>query len=433
MKAVRQSRSAIFSLSLLLSACGLEIGEDTDLTNVGAVTTGPLKSSAQTLLWSGTVEPGDPTPAVCEGNPCDSFPLTVALPTDVWTGHAGAVQVAVRWPFVFDSLSLYVTQGSTLIASATGEISEGEILMMPNLPNGNYTIYVAWNPISADTSISYDLLAEVEYNLNALPAGDRLPDLQMRTSPNVTFNTPSFPIFGWPEPAPGDTCFPIETQEEGAQTCLRFDQVLANRGEGNLEMRLAIPNDPEDPSTDALQRITRTDGTSYDRVAGEWEFHPSHDHYHYKGFAQARLWNADSHGKRLGSAPVRQGRKVSFCIIDVRIDAWAQKGDVPRNYRVPTCLFPTDGDDAFSYIVSGVTRGWADIYDWFLPDQYIEVSGLPNGIYVVESVADPDNGILEANEANNCFGNVIRLENVDLPSRSVTILGDAKKCGLEPM
>ncbi len=161
---------------------------------------------------------------------------------------------------------------------------------------------------------------------------------------------------------------------------------------------------------------------------GTWEFHPSHDHYHYQQFAQARLWNADKHGKRLGSAPVRTGQKVSFCIIDVIIDAWTEDGDIPRNYRVPRCLEPTEFDETFSYIVSGITRGWADTYNWFLPDQYIEVSGLPDGHYVIESIADPENGILELDESNNCFGNHIFMKNVDLPSRSVDLLGDAKKC-----
>ena len=427
---VRAGGLAVGLLAVASSGCvGDDLGgAEAGLEEYESQTTGPLKSPNQTLLWSGTVGTGDPTPAVCGGNPCDSFPLTVDLPAGVWTGHSGAVQVAVRWPLQFNSLSLYVYQGSTQVASAEGIISEGEVLMIPNAPNGNYTIYVAWNPISVQPAVSYELLAEVEYDLNPMPSRDLLPDLAMRTAPNVTFDTPSFPIFGWPEPQPGDTCYPIETFEDGAQTCLRFDQVMANRGEGKLELKLAIPNDPENTATNAVQEIQTTDGTTYDRIAGSWEYHEAHGHFHYREFAQARLWQADSHGKRVGSAPVRTGHKVSFCIIDVRIDAWAEEGDLPRQYGVPRCLFPTEFDDEYSYIVSGITRGWADVYDWYLPDQYIEVSGLPDGDYVVESIADPENGIVEEDESNNCFSNVIRLRDVDLPSRSVELLGDGQKC-----
>ena len=421
--------AAVFGLLAAgVSGCAVEGVDDTTLEELAAVTTGPLMSPAQTLLWSGTVDAGDATPAECAGNPCDAIPLTVDLPPGVWTGHSGAVQVAVRWTNFFNSLHLFVYQGSTLVASAEGEVSEGELLMLPNAANGEYTIYVARAPFSADASIAYELLAEVEYDINLTPSRDLLPDLVMRSAPNVVFATPSFPIFGWPEPQPGDTCFPIETAEDGAQTCLRFDQLLANRGEGPLELKLALPNDPEDLSNNTVQEVTRTDGTTYDRLAGSWEFHEAHGHFHYREFAQARLWKADAHGKKVGSAPVRVGNKVSFCIIDVKIDAWAQDGDVPRRYGVPRCLFPTEFDEEFSYIVSGISRGWADIYNWFLPDQYLEVSGLPDGDYIVESIADPANGILESDETNNCFGNLIRLKNVDLPSRSVQMLGDGKKC-----
>jgi hypothetical protein len=432
MKSVKLTRAGGLGVALMastLSGCAFDaMGEDIVSVEKKSGVDHVLTSKKKPVEWSGTIEPGDATPDVCGGNPCDSFPLQIDLPHNVWDHKPGAVQVAVRWDNLFDSLSLHVYQGDTLVASAEGEVSQGEIVMIPLAANGSYTVYVSWNPISEDEVVPYDLLAEVEYDLDLTPSRDLLPDLVMRSSPIVTFATPSFPIFGWPEPEPGDTCFPIETFEDGAHTCLRFDQVLANRGEGKLELKLAIPNDPDNPANNALQEISRTDGTTFDRVAGTWEFHPSHDHYHYQQFAQARLWNADEHGKRVGSAPVRTGQKVSFCIIDVIIDAWGEKGDIPRSYRVPRCLEPTEFDEAFSYIVSGITRGWADTYNWFLPDQYIEVSGLPDGHYIIESIADPENGILELDETNNCFGNHIFMKNVDLPSRSVDLLGDAKKC-----
>ena len=157
----RAAGLAVGLLALAVSGCSVEGVNDAQLEELESVTTGPLMSPAQTLLWSGTVEPGDPTPAQCGGNPCDSFPLTVALPEDIWVGHDGAVQVAVRWPFVFDSLSLYVYQGSTLVASAEGMISEGEVLMMPSLANGEYTIYVAWNPVSTVTQACRELFGNI--------------------------------------------------------------------------------------------------------------------------------------------------------------------------------------------------------------------------------------------------------------------------------
>ena len=58
-------------------------------------------------------------------------------------------------------------------------------------------------------------------------------------------------------------------------------------------------------------------------------------------------------------------------MVDVEIDAWAEKGDGPRTYNAPDCLFPTESDEDNDYLVQGITAGWADVYEWYLPDRYI--------------------------------------------------------------
>ena len=68
---------------------------------------------------------------------------------------------------------------------------------------------------------------------------------------------------------------------------------------------------------------------------------------------------------------------MSFCIADIRIDAWAEKGDGPRTYIAPDCLFPPLSDATVDQFKQGLNPGWADIYDWYIPDQYLEVSGVP--------------------------------------------------------
>ena len=71
--------------------------------------------------------------------------------------------------------------------------------------------------------------------------------------------------------------------------------------------------------------------------------------------------------------------KVSFCMADIRIDAWGEKGDGPRKYYAPDCLFPVSSDGVIDHYRQGINNGWADVYDWYIPDQYIEVTGVPNG------------------------------------------------------
>jgi subtilase family serine protease len=68
------------------------------------------------------------------------------------------------------------------------------------------------------------------------------------------------------------------------------------------------------------------------------------------------------------------------------------------------------------------------VYDWYIPDQYIEVTGVPNGYYRLEFCADPDNSVEEADEDNNCLVNHIRLTGMGTPSKHVEVLGVIDEC-----
>jgi hypothetical protein len=215
-------------------------------------------------------------------------------------------------------------------------------------------------------------------------------------------------------------------QEDGAQTCLRFDQIIANRGRGPVEIAFQVPSGAtpdEDVAFPVAQRVHRSDGTFIDRPGGSVSFHAIHGHYHYSSFANALLWRTNRRGTRLGSEPIAASHKVSFCMADIRIDAWGEKGDGPRTYYAPDCLFPSvDGDEIDEYR-QGINNGWADVYDWYIPDQYIEVTGVPSGYYRLEFCADPLNEIEEEDETNNCIVNHIRLSGMETGNNQVWVLG----------
>jgi hypothetical protein len=170
------------------------------------------------------------------------------------------------------------------------------------------------------------------------------------------------------------------------------------------------------------QRVYRSDGSVGERPAGSVELHGVHGHYHYSSFATTELWRSNRRGDRLGSTPVRGAQKVSFCIADIRVDAWGKKGDGPRTYYAPDCLFPASTDGNIDHFVQGLTNGWADVYDWYIPDQYIEVTGVPNGHYLLLFCADPENSIRESDETNNCLTNHIVLSGMGTPAQSVLVL-----------
>ena len=127
---------------------------------------------------------------------------------------------------------------------------------------------------------------------------------------------------------------------------------------------------------------TRNIGTA-DLVLGNpaaspsFEWGPCHGHHHFRSFAQYRLLTAS------GSL-VRTGKKVGFCLMDIT--------------RVSTAANPSA---RYTCSNQGIQAGWADIYSANLSGQWIDVTGLPAGPYVLEIALDPLNVIDELDETNN--------------------------------
>jgi hypothetical protein len=127
---------------------------------------------------------------------------------------------------------------------------------------------------------------------------------------------------------------------------------------------------------------TRNIGTA-DLVLGNpassslFEWGSCHGHYHFKSFAQYRLLDAS------GSL-VRTGKKVGFCLMDIS-------------------RFDTSANPSARYTCSnqGIQAGWADVYSSNLSGQWIDITGLPAGSYILEIIMDPMNLVDELNESNN--------------------------------
>ncbi len=406
-----------------------------------------LRSPAQVVQWSGTAfSDGAVANEIpeCEGLPCDRYDLTLDLPNGVWNDKPGGVQVAVRWGGVATGLTLYVYRNGVRVAASEGHVASAQSALVPTPVNGTYQVYVAYDfmtPGAFDMTpaerIPYEALAEVEYTPSAQPKRVLLPDLTARPQRNVMIEVPPA-IKLFEAGTPTTSCFPSEIEDEQAKLCMRFDQVLANDGEGPLEIRFQPVEAPTPwQKGPIVQRVYASDGTFTDRAGGDWEFHATHSHYHYTGFALSRLYTVDANGKR-GASPVRSrrhrlgqigalsgtARKVSFCLVDVEIDKWALKGDAPRGYSADDCLAP--GEDG--YMVQGLSRGWSDIYDWYLPDQYLDVFGLADGLYLLETVADPDNTLQETNETNNCGAVYVRLSGLATSHPQAALVGPAPAC-----
>ena len=402
-----------------------------------------LKNAARPITWSSTVTAGSgPVAEVPEcSNGCSRFDVTLALPSPAWQ-KPGGVQIAIRWVSrtLGDNLKLFVYRDGALIAKSDGIISTAQSVLVREPGNGVMTVYVAHDPDSPNASIEYDGLVEVEHDARVAPIRLLTPDLEVRPQRNLGFD-PGGVFFDTISPL-YPSCYQSEVDEEDAKTCLRFDQIFANVGDGPLELRFAVPSGTTPAAVTAVQRRYSSDPNAapQDDTVGAVEFHAVHGHYHFSSFGISRLWSVDGSKNKVKvirehkqtrmfeSAVQRSGRKVSFCLADIEIDFWGEKGDAPRKHNAPDCLFPSSSDGTTDTFVQGISNGWADVYDWYLPDQYMEVTGVPDGVYLLDTIADPDNLLREENESNNCGGIYLRLSGMGTATLSAEILGPAPKC-----
>lgn len=367
-----------------------------------------LDHPRETVRWSGGPLDGVGVLAACDvGGECGVHELVIDLPAQTWQ-RPGGVQIGIRWADENDDLDLYVEgPGASVAAESARPVSTAESVLLDVPANGRYRVLVV--PAGAK-EVTYEAFAQVERPPKLQPVRELLPDLVSLPARNVKVATSAY-LFDLDVPSLPNGCYPEEVIEQGARRCLRFDQSIANVGDGPFELRYRLDGIAQ--SQQLTQRLYGSDGSYRDRFADTYEFHPAHAHFHYTNFGQAHLWASNAAGQRLGDEPARSGRKNGFCMIDVENTWFARFGDAARTYAPPDCLTPSDLDPNTTQIamVNGISVGWADVYNWYLADQYIDIDGLTAGHYLLETVADPAGTVLELDDANNEASVLILCEN----------------------
>ncbi len=123
----------------------------------------------------------------------------------------------------------------------------------------------------------------------------------------------------------------------GYRRLLRFDTVVMNSGDGDL-----VVGDRSDPNNP---------------FAEFFEFAPCHGHFHIRDFSVYELLNVD---RTLVVAAHKQG----FCMEDsLKYDGGKSRG--------------------FDCAFQGITSGWGDWYFKQLTGQWIDITGVPEGDYIV--------------------------------------------------
>lgn len=180
------------------------------------------------------------------------------------------------------------------------------------------------------------------------PLGCDAPDLFVEPEGMDVFVEESF--------FPEDSCEIFEgcVPEPGWRRLLRFDTQTPNAGSRDLTM--GVPTNHPDL----------------------FHFSECHGHYHFDGYAYYEL--LDQNGDVAAT-----GHKQAFCLIDW--SPWA---------------YPDD-NGTYSCGNQGISMGWDDVYGAYLDCQYVDITDVPPGDYVLRigvNLPSPETAVAPLNERN---------------------------------
>lgn len=338
--------------------------------------------------------------------PCWPYAIDVKRPTG-----DSRLRVAIDWGSNANTYNLELRNPSgRLVDSQWGLGSWSNEVFVDDPVPGRWTVRVIPEEVTAS---SFRARAKVDQP-GAGPQQPRVlrPNLQVNPPWDPTTVAPAAPFSGQPADALGVhplSCTPDETVVNGTTKCLRFSVGPMNVGRGPLEVRADIatarPTGDGDLEGPVQQRIYRTDGSHRDRRTGRFEYHETHGHFHVTEMLSYRLLRVVDRARgRL--KPTGVGRKASFCTLDLMIADFRRfVTERPRFRGASPCAVPPERDTT---LVMGISPGWADVYTWDLPDQYVEFEG-GEGYYVIRAIVDRKDAVRETREDDNVGYGYIRI------------------------
>lgn len=203
---------------------------------------------------------------------------------------------------------------------------------------------------------------------------------------------------------------------------IRFAVATPNIGAGPLEMNgsatqcfcdttpvvcgTTCPTGQELKHT-VKQKIYRRYGnvmTSYERDAGQMEFHPTHNHIHVDHWTNNTLRIKSNDPNPINWPIIGTAYKISFCLINLgTCDSYPNycvdnNGAVLQTTDIPNYGF---GMVSGCSLGQGIYPGKVDEYGAGLEGQSISLDGICNGNYYLVSITDPEDAVKETDENNN--------------------------------
>lgn len=187
---------------------------------------------------------------------------------------------------------------------------------------------------------------------------------------------------------------------------LGFASATDNIGDGPLWLR-GTRATPSELRADQIVTL-RGGGRRVVRGVGRmrYEPHTPHFHWHLKGFVRYELRAATDH--RL----LVRDRKSGFCLIDRWSRALTRVPDVRPPRFTSNCGERRPG---IRVVELGSSRGYSDVYPAFYHGQDINLTGVPDGRYVLVHRANPQRSMRELRYGNNAASVLLSLRRPDGP------------------
>jgi hypothetical protein len=184
----------------------------------------------------------------------------------------------------------------------------------------------------------------------------------------------------------------------GSQTQLRFTAIIINVGQGPFQV---FGHDKTNGEFFVDQQIKNSDGswTSQSTQARMYFAGDGHNHWHLRDLESYEFQSTTN-------STNRAGEKHGFCFFDNYVHDLSLPG-APQSLQYPKGMC---GKIDSTQVTTGLSVGYGDRYTKNLPDQYINITGLPAGDYTLTATADANHQFTELCENNNSTTVVIRLK-----------------------
>jgi Lysyl oxidase len=207
---------------------------------------------------------------------------------------------------------------------------------------------------------------------------------------------------------------------------LVFGSAVDNVGRGPLLLDGGRPN-RSDPAMSVRQLVRRSDGslrTGPVRAELRYVRSETHSHWHLLGFARYELRRASD------GTPVRPDEKTGFCLGDrYETDPRRRLENEPeRPVWTGEC---GRGQPGLLAVEEGISPGYGDDYAPALEGQFVDVTQVPAGRYVLVHRANPGRVLQESDFGNNAASVLIQLRRTTGEIPSVRVLArcpDGERC-----